>query len=82
MEKPQRKERPQKENKSERFEKKSVEKKTSSPSPAPIAENKEEKQSEIDKILSQYDIEKKSLEEISMFFKTEVENNSIAVNNK
>ena len=39
MEKPQRKERPQKENKSERFEKK-----TSSPSPAPIAENKEEKQ--------------------------------------
>ena len=45
-------------------------------------ENKEEKQSEIDKILSQYDIEKKSLEEISMFFKTEVENNSIAVNNK
>ena len=44
MEKPQRKERPQKENKSERFEKKSVEKKTSSPSPAPIAENKEEKQ--------------------------------------
>ena len=45
-------------------------------------ESKEEKESEIDKILSQYDIEKKSLEEISMFFKTEVENNSIAVNNK
>lgn len=44
MEKPQRKERPQKEIKSERFEKKSVEKKTPSPSPAPIAENKEEKQ--------------------------------------
>ena len=44
MEKPQRKERTQKENKSERFEKKSVEKKTPSPSPAPIAENKEEKQ--------------------------------------
>ena len=38
MEKPQRKERPQKENKSERLEKKSVEKKTSSPSPAPIPE--------------------------------------------
>ena len=44
MEKPQRKERPQKEIKSERFEKKSVEKKTPSPSPAPIVENKEEKQ--------------------------------------
>ena len=44
MEKPQRKERPQKEIKSERFEKKSVEKKTPSPSPSPIAENKEEKQ--------------------------------------
>ena len=35
---------PQKEIKSERFEKKSVEKKTPSPSPAPIVENKEEKQ--------------------------------------
>ena len=44
MEKPQRKERPQKEIKSERFEKKSVEKKTPSTSPAPIVENKEEKQ--------------------------------------
>ena len=51
MEKPQRKERPQKEIKSERFEKKSVEKKTPSPSPAPIVENKEEKQSTRERVI-------------------------------
>ena len=47
MEKPQRKERTQKENKSERFEKKSVEKKT----PASIPENKEEKQSKPERVI-------------------------------
>ena len=47
MEKPQRKERTQKENKSERFEKKSVEKKT----PASIPENKEEKQPKPERVI-------------------------------
>ena len=47
MEKPQRKERTQKENKSERFEKKSVEKKI----PASIPENKEEKQPKLERVI-------------------------------